>query len=86
MPVTMSQHQAHQETSTGTIAALVFVIYLLSPFPVVWMTTRYYGGLLDWPPPVSRTLQVFYAPLFYAADKWKPIGAFYEWGLVLLHL
>ena len=80
----MHQQQEPRKISGGTVTARIVCVYLLSPFPVVWLITRIYGGLLDWPLPISRALQVFYAPLFYAASKLKPIADFYEWGMDLV--
>jgi hypothetical protein len=82
----MSDEQTPQGMSGGSLSALVIGTYLLSPFPVCWILARIFGRVLDAPEPVESALIMFYMPIILAAERWKPVGAFYDWGLDLLRV
>ena len=56
-------------------------VYVLSVFPVAWLHRRGYLAEVPYAVPIA---QAVYAPLFWCARTWRPVGELYGRGLELI--
>ena len=67
------------------ILGLLFVLYALSPGPIIFLlesTSEVIPETIE--PVLEPALETYFLPLQYAYDKLKPVEQFYDWYLDLL--
>jgi hypothetical protein len=76
---------SHEQKISGFGWTMILgVVYLFSPFPVVWAISGVYGGFVNIPDKVGDFVMAFYFPIILASSIWHPITDFYVWGFRLL--